>query len=89
MGVPLLTKDGLTFYSKIGVGINKNLNMADWIAKNDEEYIQKAVKKSYEMKNSLINKKKLRNKFINSPLSDYKKFTKNFERALINISKIN
>ena len=87
MGVPLLTKDGLTFYSKIGAGINKNLNMADWIAKNDEEYIQKAVKKSYEMKNSLINKKKLRNKFINSPLSDSKKFTKNIERALINISK--
>ena len=27
MGVPLLTKVGNNFYSRIGVGINKNLNM--------------------------------------------------------------
>ena len=88
MGVPLLTKNGSTFYSKIGASINKNLNMPDWIANNDNEYIQKAIEKSYKIKNSLESKKKLRNKFMNSPLSDSKKFTMNFERALINISKI-
>ena len=46
MGVPLLTKNGSTFYSKIGASINKNLNMPDWIAKNDNEYIQKAIEKA-------------------------------------------
>ena len=89
MGVPLLTKNGSTYYSKIGTSINKNLNMTDWIADNNNEYIQKAIKKSYEIKNSLNNKKKLRNNFVNSPLFDSNRFTKNFERALINISKIN
>ena len=59
MGVPLLTKNGSTYYSKIGTSINKNLNMTDWIADNNNEYIQKAIKKSYEIKNSLNNKKKL------------------------------
>jgi predicted O-linked N-acetylglucosamine transferase (SPINDLY family) len=38
-GVPLLTKKGNNFYSRIGVSINKNLGMDDWIANNEKDYI--------------------------------------------------
>ena len=39
MGVPLLTKKGNNFYSRIGTGINKNLDMEDWIANDEKDYI--------------------------------------------------
>ena len=43
MGVPLLTLAGEAFISRCGVSININLNQKDWIAKNTEDYISKAI----------------------------------------------
>ena len=43
MGVPVLTMAGYNFNSRCGESINKNLNMEQLIAKNEEDYISKAV----------------------------------------------
>ena len=82
MGVPLLTKKGNNFYSRIGTSINKNLDMEDWIANNEKDYILKAISKTSDLEKLLQIKKKLRNKFLKSPLSDAKQFAKNFENCL-------
>ena len=81
MCVPLLTLKGNFFISKCGESININLNMNDWIANNQKEYIDKAIKytkninqlndiRSYLIKNSrkssLFDAKKFSNNFINA-----------------------
>ena len=62
MGVPILTKiNENSFWFRTGESINQNLNMSDWIAKDENDYVQKAVKFS-ENKNHLNNlKTELRN----------------------------
>ena len=43
MGVPVLTKNGNNFVSRCGESINLNLGLKDYIAKNDDDYVMKAV----------------------------------------------
>ena len=78
MGVPLLTKKGNNFYSRIGTSINKNLGMEDWIANNEKDYISIAISKASDLEKLLQIKEKLRNKFLKSPLSNAKQFAKKF-----------
>ena len=82
MGVPLLTKKGNNFYSRIGTSINKNLDMSDWIAEDENDYVLKAIKKTSNLDELFQIKKQLRNKFLKSPLSDVIEYTKQFENSL-------
>ena len=82
MGVPLLTKKGNNFYSRIGTSINKNLEMEDWIANDEKDYILKAVFKASDLKKLFQIKSELRNNFLKSPLSNAKQYAKNFENCL-------
>ena len=88
MGVPILTKiNNKSFWFRSGESINKNLNMDDWIAKDEDDYIQKAIKFS-ENKNHLINLKiELRNLALKSSLFDSKNYSNNFYEMLLNIKK--
>jgi len=82
MGVPLLTKKGNNFYSRIGTSINKNLNMEDWIANDEKDYIVKAISKTSDLEKLFKIKKELRNKFLKSPLSNTSQYVKHFENCL-------
>ena len=82
MGVPSLTKKGNNFYSRIGTGINKNLDMEDWIANDEKDYILKAISKASDLKKLFQTKKELRNKFLKSPLTNTKQYAKHFENCL-------
>ena len=86
MGVPILTKINKdNFWFRTGVSINKNLNMNDWIAKDESDYIQKAIKFS-EDKEYLINlKPELRNFALKSPLFNSKNFSDDFYEMLLNV----
>ena len=42
MGVPVLTMKGFNFNSRCGESINKNLNLKDFIAENENDYVEKA-----------------------------------------------
>ena len=50
MCVPILTKNGDRFLSKCGESINKSLGLNEFIAKDNEEYITKAVNYSKNLK---------------------------------------
>ena len=82
MGVPLLTKKGNNFYSRIGTSINNNLGMTEWIANDEKDYILKAISKASNLEKLFQTKKKLRNKFSKSPLSNTKQYAKHFENCL-------
>ncbi len=43
MGVPILTKKGDYFISKSTQSINNNINLNEWIANDEEDYINRAV----------------------------------------------
>ena len=86
MGVPILTKiNENSFWFRTGESINNNLNMGDWIAKDKDDYVQKAIKFS-ESKSYLINlKTELRNLVFKSSMFDSKKYSNDFYEMLLNI----
>jgi tetratricopeptide (TPR) repeat protein len=85
MGVPMLTLRGDRFLSRCGESINKNLGMHEWVANNQEEYYQKAIKFSENEDGLNFIRKNLHIKAINSPLFDSKKFAKDFEIIIKNL----
>ena len=88
MGVPILTKiNNNSFWFRTGESVNKNLNMNDWIAVDEEDYIKKAINFSQNKKylNSL--KDELRNRAISSSLFDSKSYSNDFYEMLMNIKK--
>ena len=84
MGVPVLTLSGEKFVSRYGTSINSNLKLNDFISKDTNDYILKAVKFSSINNCDELNnlRKNLRQKSINSPLFDNKNFAINFINAL-------
>ena len=88
MGVPILVLKGKKFISKCGESINHNLGMGDWIAKDERDFISKAVGFCSDYKKLSDLRVNLRHKALNSPLFDTKKFAKNFHEALWKMWKI-
>ena len=82
MGVPILTLKGKKFISKCGESINHNLGMGDWIAKNSDDFISKAIIICSDYKKLSDLRANLRHRALNSPLFDSNKFAKNFHDAL-------
>ena len=82
MGVPVLTMAGYNFNSRCGESINKNLRLEYLIAKNEEEYISKAINLSNNTKKFFELRKFIYVEALKSPLFDQKKFSKNFFKTL-------
>ncbi len=82
MGVPVLTMAGYNFNSRCGESINKNLNMEHLIAKDEDDYVSKAVSLSSERDKYINLRKSLFKDAIKSPLFDGNKFTENFFKLL-------
>ena len=43
MGVPVITRQGNRFLSRVGESIAQNAGLADWIAHDNDDYVAKAV----------------------------------------------
>ena len=82
MGVPVLTLEGTNFVSRCGESINKNLNMYDFIAKDLDDYVQKAISISEDIKGLSEIRKTLRDKALNSPIFDMNSFGEDFSNML-------
>ena len=84
MGVPVLTLSGEKFVSRYGTSINSNLKLNDFISKDTDDYILKAIKFSSINNCDELNnlRQNLRQKSINSPLFDNKSFATDFINAL-------
>ena len=82
MGVPVLTLKGNRFLFHFGESINSNLNMHDWIAKNYDEYVSKAVKFSSNLDELSKIRMNLRQIALQSPVFDAPRFVEHFSKML-------
>ena len=82
MGVPVLTMKGHNLNSRCGESININLEMENFIAKNKDDYFDKAIsfQNNLDIEKNFGNN--LRNKALSSPLFDTENFTKDFTETL-------
>ncbi len=87
MGVPVLTMAGYNFNSRCGESINKNLGMEQLIAKDEDDYVQKAVDFSNDKEKYINLRKSIFHDAIKSPLFNGKKFSENFFNSLKEIVK--
>ena len=82
MNVPVIVMDGYNFNSRCGFSINKNLKLINLIAKNKEEYINKAVTIAEDKEMLKKIRKNLFENALNSALFDKKKFSDEFFNSL-------
>ena len=83
MGVPVLTKKGNNkFVSHQTESINYNSGMNDWIAKDEEEYLFKAIKFSSNVNELVKIKKNLRKNTNSLPSFNTVLFAKKFSDEL-------
>jgi predicted O-linked N-acetylglucosamine transferase (SPINDLY family) len=80
--IPILTMEGNNFLSRCGSSININLGMEEWIAKNNDEYIEKAILFSSNRKILSDYKKKLINEKCNNKIFNNKLFAKDLFKIL-------
>ena len=85
MGKPVLTMKGNNFNSRCGESINLNANLDEFIAENEDDYINKAVNFS-KSPNKLENlNKDLRKKVLSSPLFDTETFSEDLQSIFLDI----
>lgn len=82
MGVPVITLKGNRYLAHFGESINSNLNMKEWIAQDNAEYVLKAKKFSSDLNNLSKIRINLRQNALKSPLFDSVRFSKNFSDML-------
>ena len=84
MNTPTLTMKNNSCMFRCGESINKNLNMEDWIANDEEDYVNKGV--FFSNKNFLKKiKKKINIQNKNSVLFDSERFSNEFIKMLSEI----
>ena len=81
MGVPVVAKRGTYFLSHLGESIAHTVGLADWIARDESEYVAKAVVHASDLSALATLRNKMRAQLLASPLLDAKKFAGNFEQA--------
>ena len=78
MGVPVLTIIGNSFTSRYGYSINKNVNLDNFIAKDNNDFLDKALKITSNIDELSKLRSNMRNKALKSSLFDTGKFNKDF-----------
>jgi spore maturation protein CgeB len=81
MGVPVITLEGKTHVSRVGVSQMNNLGLTELIAKTEDEYIEIAKRLSGDLNHLSHLREGMRTRMIASPLMDEKRFTQNLEEA--------
>jgi protein O-GlcNAc transferase len=84
MGVPVLTLKGFNMNSRCGESININLGMTEFIAINEDDYVEKAISFQTDPQLGFL-RNNLRSKAIKSSLFDTDNFTKNFGELMKSI----
>ena len=87
MGVPVLTMAGYNFNSRCGESINKNLGMVELIAKDEDDYVQKAFNLANNYQDYINLRKSIFLDAIKSPLFNVHDYSKSFFEALKTIVK--
>ena len=82
MGVPVVTLPGETFAGRHAATHLYNAGLPDWIAKDEQDYIDIAEKWANDLEGLAELRAGLREQVANSPLTDGPRFARNLEKAL-------
>lgn len=82
MGVPTLTLAGNSLVENQGASLLAAAGLADWIAMDMKNYIEKAIVFASDVKQLAQLRSGLRERVLASPLFDGARFAKNFEHVL-------
>ena len=85
MGVPVIAKKGSRFVAHNGETICHNTGLSDWIARDENEYYEKAVRFSSDLRYLASLRAGLRNQVLASPLFNAERFAGNFEKAMFEL----
>jgi predicted O-linked N-acetylglucosamine transferase (SPINDLY family) len=85
MGVPILTLSGPGFLSRCGESINSNLGLNDWICRDKEDYVKKAINFSSNIELLSKIKKNLLLALDNNIIFSPKEFTFDFINLIKNV----
>ena len=80
-GLPLITKIGNTFASRVAASLLKAIELEELITTNDEQYIKLAIELANNPNKLIKIKNKLNKNIQTKPLFDTKKYTKHLEMA--------
>ena len=86
MNVPVLVLKGFNFNSRCGESIIKNSGLDYFIAKDKNDYIEKALNLAENKDQLKTYRKKIYDNILSTPLFDSKKFTENFQNLLLSLS---
>jgi predicted O-linked N-acetylglucosamine transferase (SPINDLY family) len=79
MGVPIVTLAGQHFYERMGSSILTALGEPDWVANDEQAYINIAVELASDIAALAATRAGLRGQMKNSPLCNAKEFTQDLE----------
>ena len=82
MGVPLITLEGKTFRSRMGVSILHALGHPEWIGRDKADYVAKACRLAENIEQLNALRLDLRRQVDGSPLTDETGFTRIYEKML-------
>ena len=88
MGVPIISLAGRSPLGRIGESVMSNLGLADWIAYDEESYVNDAVKFASNLEELAKVRIEIRETMINSALMDEKGFAIDVENASLNMWKL-
>jgi predicted O-linked N-acetylglucosamine transferase (SPINDLY family) len=83
MGVPILTRKGNRFLSRLGESIACNAGQLDWIAADRDDYAKKAIAFAADLTLLVSTRATLRDRVLRTPLFDAQRFARHFGEALL------
>jgi predicted O-linked N-acetylglucosamine transferase (SPINDLY family) len=81
MGIPVLTLAGRTLPSRQGATVNAHLGLTEFITESEENFVAQASKWSHNLPELAAIRGGLRERMLNSPLTQPKKVARGLERA--------
>lgn len=82
MGVPVLTWPRSSALSRQGESILRNLGLHDWVARDEHDYLAKALRHAADLSALAAMRRDLRQRLLGSPLCDAERFAGEMESAL-------
>lgn len=82
-GLPVVTKIGKQFAARVAASLLYSIEMPELVASNEKEYENIILELAKDKDKLVAIRKKLQTNRFKSPLFDTKRYTENFEKALI------
>ncbi|MGN6369561.1 MAG: O-linked N-acetylglucosamine transferase family protein [Phycisphaerae bacterium] len=81
MGVPVITRAGNRYVSRLGASVLQNLALPELVASSEEEYVEAAVELAHDVPKLSLLRESMRERMQGSPLMDYPAFAADVEHA--------